>query len=70
MKKITRQQARVLKFVIDYIAIHGYSPARSEIARHLGQKNLGNASHLLRRLEAAGRITLAFNVERGIEVLT
>jgi len=59
---------RILKFVKNYINIHGYAPTRREIGRKL-HLSTSVVSYHLRALEDKGQLTVAKEIARGI-VLT
>jgi len=55
---MTRQQSRLLQFIVEYQREHGgdISPSLDEMGRALGLKSKAGIHRLLTRLEDAGRI--------------
>lgn len=68
MKKLTPVQKRVLEFVKDYTARHGYPPTIREIGTHFGFFWSAARGHL-KALERKGLIRLNPSKSRGIEML-
>lgn len=69
MSGLTPQQARVLSFVRDFVALHGWSPAYSEIGAHLGGLSRSSVHRLIGELEIRGQVRRLPGKARGIEVI-
>lgn len=65
---ITSQQIAVLNFVCEYLAVHGYPPTRSEIARRLNFASDNTAQEHLKALARKGYIKITPHISRGIRV--
>jgi len=65
-RAITPKQKRVLDFIRDFAAEHGYSPSQHEIAERFGYKSLGTVQNFLTRLERAGHIKRDWNAKRAL----
>ena len=64
---LSPRQARILAFIREYIAEHGYAPSLREIGEdeHL---HLSSVAHQLTELEAAGLVTRDARVARSLRV--
>lgn len=51
-----RRRQRVLEFLAEYSAEHGYQPTVREIAAGVGLRSTSTVSHHLRALELAGKL--------------
>ncbi len=69
MDELTARERRVLDAVVAFRDDHGYVPTRREIARLAGFATSSAATYALQRLEAKGRIRIASQIARGIQVL-
>jgi repressor LexA len=67
--ELTDRQKRILDFIKQYIAGHGYAPSSREIVDFMGASGPNAAEGHLRALETKGYITRAKRVARGIVVL-
>ena len=65
----TSAQLRVLRFVRDHLARHGYPPSVREIQHALGFASPNAAAKHLRALEAQGLIELPPRTARGIRLV-
>lgn len=66
---LSPRQARILGFVVAFIAEHGYGPSVRDIAR-AERLATSTVAYQLTELEAAGRITRAEKVARSLRVVT
>jgi repressor LexA len=67
---LTPKQQRILEFLEQFAAEHGYAPSQAEIARHFGFRSLGTVQNYLVRLEREGLLKKAWNARRGTQVLS
>ena len=58
------------RFIIQYLAQHGYPPTIREIGRALGGRSTSVVSMSLRRLEGRGMIERKYNSPRAIRVIS
>ena len=65
---ITIRQQRILDCINEAVESRGYPPTMREIAEKVGLASASAAQYQVRKLAAAGYITVAKNVARGIEV--
>lgn len=65
---LPKTKQRVLKFLQDYIADHGYAPTLGEIAKHLDVSALSTVHEHLQFLEERGFIQRSEGEERGISL--
>ena len=69
MQELTDRQQAVLDSIKDHIRRHGVPPTRTELAHGLGLAEASSVAGHLKRLTAAGRITILPNKNRAIRVL-
>jgi repressor LexA len=69
MQELTGRQQAVLDSIKDHIRRHGVPPTRTELAHGLGLAEASSVAGHLKRLTAAGRITILANKNRAIRVL-
>lgn len=62
-------QRRLLDFLREHIAMHGYPPSQMEIARALGFRQNRSARYHLEALAQAGLIELSLGRARGIRLM-
>lgn len=65
----TSTQLRILRFVREYLARHGYPPSVRDIQRAFGFASPRSAAKHLQALEAQGLIELPARTARGIRLL-
>ena len=65
MKKPTPRQNQALRFIRDFIRLHGHSPSEAELARHLCV-TAAAVHDLIVRLERAGHIRRLPGIARSI----
>ena len=65
---LTDTQRRLLEFLREHIARHGYPPSQMEIARAFGFRQNRSARYHLETLEQAGLIELSAGRARGIRL--
>ena len=65
---LTDTQRRLLEFLREHIARHGYPPSQMEIARAFGFRQNRSARYHLEALEQAGLIELSAGRARGIRL--
>ncbi len=65
---LPKTKQRVLQYLKDYIARHGYAPTLSEIAKHLDVSALSTVHEHIQFLEERGFIERADGEERGITI--
>ena len=63
---LPKTKQRVLQYLKEYIADHGYAPTLTEIAKHLGVSALSTVHEHLQFLEERGFIERSEGEERGI----
>lgn len=63
---LPKTKQRVLQYLKDYIAQHGYAPTLSEIAKHLGVSALSTVHEHVQFLEERGFIERTEGEERGL----
>ena len=66
MEGLSSKQSRVLKFLIDFNAEHGFPPTIRELCNYFGFKSLNTAHFHLRSLEKKGYIQVHPGKGRGI----
>jgi repressor LexA len=66
MEDLSSKQERVLKFLINFNAEHGFPPTIRELCHHFGFKSLNTAHFYLRSLEKKGYIQIHPGKGRGI----
>lgn len=65
---LPKTKQKVLQYLKDYIARHGYAPTLSEIAKHLDVSALSTVHEHIQFLEERGFIERADGEERGITI--
>ena len=60
---------RIIEFITDHAAVHGYAPSVREIGEAVGLKSTSSVHQRLRRLEKAGLVRRASNRARSIVVV-
>lgn len=65
---LPKTKQRVLQFLKDYVADHGYAPTLTEIAKHLDVSALSTVHEHLQFLEERGFIERSEGEERGITI--
>lgn len=65
---LPKTKQKVLQYLKDYIAQHGYAPTLTEIAKHLGVNALSTVHEHLQFLEERGFIERHEGEERGISL--
>lgn len=68
-KSLTKRQAEVLTFVIEYSDEHWYAPTYEEIAAHFGYRALSTVAEHLTNIERKGWISRSYNETRSVTVL-
>lgn len=63
---LPKTKQKILQYLKDYIAQHGYAPTLGEIAKHMGVNALSTVHEHLQFLEERGFIERAEGEERGI----
>jgi repressor LexA len=66
---LSRQQAKTLTFIREYLKHHGYPPSVVEISKHLGQASGGTAAGALNGLERKGYIRRTPGIARSLQVI-
>jgi len=66
---MTKQQAKLLKIINDFIAENGYSPSYNDLMDPMGVKARSGIHRMVHGLAAAGKITLNPGRARSIEVV-
>ena len=69
MQELTDRQRVVLDSIKDHIRRHGVPPTRTELAHRLGLAEASSVTGHVKRLTAAGRITVVPGKNRAIRVL-
>lgn len=65
---LPKTKQKVLHYLQDYIAKHGYAPTLTEIAKHLGVSALSTVHEHLQFLEERGFIARSEGEERGLSL--
>lgn len=65
---LPKTKQRVLQYLKDYIAEHGYAPTLTEIAKHLGVSALSTVHEHVQFLEEHGFIERSEGEDRGISL--
>ena len=68
MEAITKNQARIVGFIEDFIKVNQYSPTFNEIASGCGLKSLATVSKHVGNLKAKGVLTGDRNRSRSLDV--
>ena len=66
--ELTPKQLRLVEFIRDYSARHGYAPTQQEMARRFRLKSLGSVQDYLKALEAKGYLSKEWNGRRAIRL--
>lgn len=66
---LTKNQRRVLDFLVEHNSLHGYMPSFPEIAAQLGGRSLSTVFEYLTELQRKGYIHREYNKARGITIL-
>jgi len=66
---MTKQQAKLLKIITDFIDDNGYSPSYNDLMDPMGVKARSGVHRMVHGLAAAGKITLNPGHARSIEVV-
>lgn len=69
MKPLTKEQSRVLSFIVQQQQENGVPPTVREICDAMGYRSINSASQHLRLIEQKGHIRLIKGKARGIELL-
>ena len=64
---MTRSQHRLLAFVREFVARHGFSPSYDEMATHMGLNSKSGVSRLLNALADSGHVRWARQRKRSVE---
>lgn len=67
---MTTRQSDVLKFLKQYIVLHGFVPTYTEIAKGIGINSVATVHKHLHCLKAEGRITIRHAGKQSIEIIT
>lgn len=66
---LPKQKQRILQYLKDYIALHGYAPTLTEVAKEFKLSSLATVHEHLAFLEVRGFIRRVAGEERGIKLL-
>ena len=66
---ITERQQKILDYIRDHLDLHGYPPTIREIGRHEGISSTSVVNYHLNKLVTAGRISRAFGISRGLDLV-
>ena len=69
MRKMSERQQKILEFVMEYTADHGYPPSIREIGQAVGISSTSVVDYNLRALERSGLIRRDREVSRGLGVV-
>jgi repressor LexA len=69
MRKMSERQQKILEFVVEYTADHGYPPSIREIGQAVGISSTSVVDYNLRALERSGLIRRDREVSRGLGVV-
>ena len=69
MRKLSDRQQRILDFVGEYTADHGYPPSIREIGQAVGISSTSVVDYNLRALERGGMILRDREVSRGLRTV-
>lgn len=67
-QELTAKQAKVLKYITEFISTHRFSPTLNEISQAFGLASRGGAALHARNLKAKGWITWHGNTHRTISL--
>jgi len=68
MENLTERQSKILSFIGNYIAMHGFAPSIREIAKHFRIVSLNAVRQHLLHLEEKGLLDIASHHSRGISL--
>ena len=69
MKKLTKKQNDVLKFISKFIDENKYPPTRAEISNYFGWSSANAAQCFIEALVKKGRIEIVKGSMRGLRVI-
>lgn len=68
MSRLTKQQKKILDFIIDYIRENGISPSYSDIGEHFNISSPATIFEHVKNLERKGYLRTGFNEKRSISL--
>jgi len=69
IEHMTKQQYKLLTYIIDFQKKNGFSPSFDEMMKALDYKSKNNIDRLVRGLESIGFVRSRYKKSRSIEVL-
>jgi SOS-response transcriptional repressor LexA len=69
LNTISPKQQAILDYIRDHLELHGYPPTVREAGKHVGISSTSVVNYHLDALVRAGRISRAFGISRGIDLV-